>query len=92
MDCWYGFLKSIVVLCVTGKGKQIMRAITPDLNEKYLNAVNTVEKNEVQLSYLLSGEEKRLFFELMEAQRVINEFTAIKNRISGFQEGMQMNF
>ena len=92
VDCGYGFLKSTVVLYVTRKGKQIMRSITPDLDDRYLKAVSTVEKNEVRLSYLLSGEEKRLFLELMEAQRVINEFTATKNRISGLQEGMQMNF
>lgn len=66
-----------------------MWTITPELGENYLNAVNTVEKNEARLSSLLSGEEKRLFLELMEAQRVINEFTAVENRISGFQEGMR---
>lgn len=67
-----------------------MRTITPAPGEEYLKAVSTVEKNEALLSHLLSGEEKRLFLELMEAQRVINEFTAVENRLSGFQEGMQM--
>lgn len=67
-----------------------MRTIRPELEAEYLEAVSTVEKNETRLSCLLSAEGKRLFLELMEAQRVINEFTAVENRLSGFQEGMQM--
>lgn len=67
-----------------------MRIIMPELGEEYLKAVNKVEENEIRLSYLLSGEEKRLFLELMEAQQIINEFTAIENRLCGFREGIQM--
>lgn len=68
-----------------------MLTVKKQCEEKYLQAVSTMEKNVERLSRLLSGEEKRLFLELVEAQHIINEFTAIENRLSGFQEGMQMN-
>lgn len=90
MNVGYSFQKGNVVLYVTGKGEQILRIIMSELGEEYLKAVNKVEENEIRLSYLLSGEEKRLFLELMEAHRVINEFTAIENRLSGFKEGIQI--
>ena len=62
------------------------------LSVKYEKAIKTLCDNKEKLSKELSGEQLKLFNELLNASDIISSTTAVENFKIGFRLGVQMMF
>lgn len=61
-----------------------------DRNSEYAENMQIISDNEEKLTLLLTGKEKGLFLEFVNAQSSVDAITAIENFIIGFRLGVRI--